>query len=130
MQQDNAKTSLGAGVIPLDPQRTRYTLTSGKVADLLPGKGKHLRLASQMLGDRSDQVSQNFALISVLVRLDGRDLTLEDVEELDMHDVGELMTIVRGTAMSDEEKRRRSKEGTAKKPDPKDTEGPASQSST
>lgn len=98
-------SALGAGVVPVPPGRVRYTLSSGTVCDVKPGKGKDLRLAGRMVPEGSkDPVLYEFALIAVRCQLDGRELTLEDVDELDMHDAAELLAIVRGKVPSDQEK--------------------------
>lgn len=100
----DSRTSLGAGVIPLEPGRTRYTLPSGRIADARPGKGKDLRLAARMVGEVNEPIYYEFALVAIKVLVDGRPITLEDLEEMSDTDAAELLGIARGKALSDAEK--------------------------
>lgn len=103
MTHHAAQSALGAGLVPLDPARTRYTLDSGRVVDVIPGKGRHMRRAFALTGGSSDQLDQSFALVSVLCRYDGRDLQYEEIDDLPMDDVAEMIAIIRGARKSDEE---------------------------
>lgn len=108
-----AKTSLGSGLIPPDPKRTRYTLPTGEVVDVLEGKGKHLRIANRLVSERErgDHVALSFALASVLCRVDGRDLAYEDIDELPINVAAELVAVMQGQRLSDEQRQVRAERG-------------------
>lgn len=92
--------SLGAAVpIPpsADPDRCEVTLPSGaKASILIKAKGKHVMLAHRMSNNEGG-VRFIFAMIAVKAIIDGRALTIEQIEEevCDL-DVLELMAIVQG----------------------------------
>lgn len=93
---DNAATSytaLSSGVlVPESVTVTRYstTLPSGATAQVMrQGTGKHLVLAERMCprGTLPGSMTWNMAMIAVKCEVNGRALTLEDVEALPDLDV-------------------------------------------
>lgn len=65
-------------------------LPSGAVAHMMEKpKGKHLRQAQRMAGN--DQASLTYAIVAVIATVDGRSLNLDEVLELDLHDVTTLL---------------------------------------
>lgn len=76
----------GAVARPACPaDRYRVELPSGGYADILKRMiGKHQKLALQMIG--RDSTSFPFALTAVVCRVNGSDVTLEDVLEMDYED--------------------------------------------
>lgn len=99
------RTSLAAGVIPLAPGRKRWTLPSGAVADIMPGVGRHLRLAARVIPDGSDAITYEFGLISVKTLYNGRPLTIEELDELPEDDVSTMLAAVRNRLPCDEDAR-------------------------
>lgn len=81
------------------PSAERYevTLPSGRVASILArGKGKHVRHASRLAGSGASEIALTLAMIAVKCLVDGKPLTVEDVDELDDSDVWVLMGKVMG----------------------------------
>jgi len=70
------------------PNRTA-TLPSGAVAEFLPFKGKHLRIAQRMSG--SDQSLVMYAIIATVTLIDGKGIVMEDLDEMDGRDVLKLI---------------------------------------
>lgn len=68
------------------------TLKSGKVAEITPGKGKHVRAAQRLVSGNPDESAYFPALMSQIVTIDGKPITMEDVDELPMGDYMQLMT--------------------------------------
>jgi hypothetical protein len=63
---------------------------SGKSVTILEGKGRHARLATRMCdGDMSMYMN---ALMSMLVEIDGKKLSMEEFDDLDIKDYNFLMT--------------------------------------
>jgi hypothetical protein len=75
------------------------TLSDGRKATWRKGKGRDLLAASRMAGG-NEPMRIAFGLIAVLVSVDGKALTIEDVEDLDMADVLALQGQVMGNAAS------------------------------
>lgn len=75
------------------------TLSDGRKATWRKGKGRDLLAASRMAGG-NEPMRIAFGLIAVLVTVDDKALTIEDVEELDMADVLALQGHVMGNAAS------------------------------
>jgi len=61
----------------------------GKTAKCIEAKGKHIREAQRLSGEESDKLI--FALIAVCTTIDGRKLTVEEVDEMHSADVFKLM---------------------------------------
>lgn len=96
---DSRLTALG-DVVPVNPDRFEVKLPSGAKAQVLKrGKGKHVSLASRMAGGQAG-IPFIFAMIAVKVQYEGRDLTVEDVEELPDHDVLELIGLTMNAKMA------------------------------
>lgn len=69
-----------------------FTLPSGKSAEIAPFKGRHIREAHRIAGTETDRMT--FALIAMLVKIEGQPVLMEDLDEMDGRDVLELMTKV------------------------------------
>lgn len=76
------------------PGERRETLPSGAVATLIPAKGRHLVQAARGAG--GDAIRISFGVIAATVRIDGKPIALEDVEDMDLADVTRLMGLVQG----------------------------------
>lgn len=62
-----------------------YELPSGKKAEITDFKGKHVSEAMRLIdGDSSRTMS---ALISITTKIDGKKITIEEVDEMDGRDV-------------------------------------------
>lgn len=72
----------------------KITLPSGAVCEKIPFKGKHIREAIRIGGD--DPIKSVFAMISVCSLIDGKKLTVEEIDELPGEDVIELMQEFQG----------------------------------
>jgi len=75
-------------------------LPSGKKASIRRGKGRDLVLASRMAGGGTDTIRLTYGIIAVLTRIDGKPITIEDVDEMDLPDVMKLMGEVVGNGGS------------------------------
>lgn len=78
-------------------QDKTLTLPSGKKALLKPGKGRDLLKAQRMANDPSEIP---YALISILVTVDGEELDVDQVLDMDLSDVLKLQEAVTGKAPS------------------------------
>lgn len=82
-----------------DQERYELELPSGRKAQILRrGTGKHVERASRMAGDGAGSIALSMAMVAVKAKVDGRDLTLEDVRELEDVDVLRLIGAVMGKA--------------------------------
>lgn len=98
---DPRLTALG-GPVPVPPDRFEVSLPSGAKAQILRrGKGKHISLASRMAGGEGG-MPLIFGMIAVKAQYEGRDLTIEDVEELPDLDVLELIGHTMSPKMAEE----------------------------
>lgn len=66
------------------------TLPSGKTAAIRSGFGRDLRRAQQAAG--TDAGAFMFALLAMLVQIDGRAIAMEDLDEMSLADVMALQT--------------------------------------
>lgn len=82
-----------------DGTRT-VTLPSGRAAVIRPGKGRDVKRAFQMAGPDGGNTGVLFGMIAVKVTLDGRPLTIEDVDDLLDADVFVLLGEVMGKGLS------------------------------
>ncbi len=97
-------TALSSGVVPptgepLADQRFELELPSGARAQVLRhGKGRHLVRAERMCppGTNIGSMTWTLAVIAVKAMVDGKSLTLEDVEDLPDLDVLALTAAVLG----------------------------------
>lgn len=64
-------------------------LPSGAKAEILPFKGKHVRIAQIQAG--TDQSKYLFSIISQCCQIDGKPVIMEDLDEMDGADVLALM---------------------------------------
>lgn len=71
-------------------------LPSGKSYVLRKGYGRDLKLAQKIAGDDGDDVT--FALIAILVKIDGEELDLDAALDLDLPDVMALNEAITGKA--------------------------------
>jgi len=69
-----------------------FTLPSGKTAEIAPFKGRHIREAQRVAGADTEKIT--FALIAMLVKIDGHNVLMEDLDDMDGRDVLELMAKV------------------------------------
>jgi hypothetical protein len=65
------------------------TLSDGRVAVISPFKGKHILEAQKVTGKETEKMI--FALIASCVKVDGQQLIIEEVEEMNGADVLVLM---------------------------------------
>lgn len=100
-------TALATGVVPTPPSvASPYydeTLPSGTPVQILRrGTGKHLILAERMAkpGTAFGTMPWYLCLVAVKVRVNGRDVTVEEVEEMDDLDVVFLVGKVLGKGPS------------------------------
>jgi hypothetical protein len=70
------------------------TLPSGAVARIRRAKGKDVRLAMMAVGQPFDPGRYSFAVIARTVKIDGKPITMEQVDELDGDDATALMAEV------------------------------------
>lgn len=88
-----AKLTAGA------PERYELELPSGRKATVLKkANGRHIERASRMAGDGAGAMRLSMSMVAVKAQVDGKDLTLEDVLELEDHDVFALIGAVMGKA--------------------------------
>lgn len=83
------------GTVPGEPTRDGATKTwllpSGKRATMLRmPRGRHLRAALKVIGADRDQTTIMFALVAQCTTIDGKAITFEDVDEMNLPDVGDL----------------------------------------
>ncbi len=76
------------------------TLPSGANAEITPGTGKTLRKAARMAGGGDDPMAVAYALVALLATVDGKPLTMEDVDAMDLEDVLALQGEVTGKKRS------------------------------
>jgi hypothetical protein len=62
-------------------------LPSGGTAMVRCGRGRDLRLAQMAVGQPFDELRCEFALIARLITIDGRKITMEEVDEMPIRDV-------------------------------------------
>lgn len=74
--------------------KSNLTLPSGANAVIYRGKGKHVRRAQDLM-DGNPSLYHN-ALFHLLCFINGKRLTMEDFDEMDMDDYNELMVAVSG----------------------------------
>lgn len=83
-----------------DKKSREVDLPSGAKALIRDGKGRDLLAATRMAGGPNDPMRMVFGLLASLVTIDGRALTIEDVEDLPLPDVLKLQGEVMGNAGS------------------------------
>lgn len=69
----------------------KFTLPSGAVVEKTPFKGKHVREAQRLMD--GDQSKYTAAIISVACLIDGKKVTMEEMDEMDGRDILKLMEI-------------------------------------
>lgn len=72
-----------------------FPLPSGATGEILPGYGRHLEAAQAMV---SEPDMAQLALIALLGKVDGRSLTVEDVEAMPLADVVTFQDKITGPA--------------------------------
>lgn len=65
------------------------TLPSGRIAELKEFKGKHIREAQRIAEGDSERIM--FAIIAMLVTIDGKPVVMEDMDDMPGGDVLKLM---------------------------------------
>lgn len=83
-----------------DKKGREVDLPSGAKATVREGKGRDLLHATRMAGGPNDPMRMVFGLVASLVTVDGRALTLEDVEDMSLPDVLKLQQEVMGNVGS------------------------------
>lgn len=91
---DKSVETAGAAEYLLAAGEWRETLPSGAVATLVPAKGRHLVQAARGAG--GDAIKISFGILAATVKIDGRPVTLEDIEDMNLADVTRLMGLVQG----------------------------------
>ena len=71
--------------------KEKFTLPSGAVVEKTPFKGKHVREAQRLMD--GDQSKYSTAIISVACLIDGKKITVEQMDEMDGRDILKLMEI-------------------------------------
>jgi hypothetical protein len=72
------------------PAKTkRIELPSGKIAECIEAKGKHILEAQRQSSEDGNKLI--FALIAVCTKIDGKQIVMEDIEELPSADCFKLM---------------------------------------
>ncbi|MGH8011081.1 MAG: phage tail assembly protein [Candidatus Binataceae bacterium] len=66
------------------------TLPSGKAATIRKPQGRDMRLAARQANKDDGGLSQMYALLARVTTIGERQLTLEDIDELDLADVNAL----------------------------------------
>lgn len=94
-EQQNAAANTGAAaavsketITHEDGSKTVH-LSGGKVAEVKPFKGKHVKQAQRLIDGDSDNMV--FAMIALLTSIDGKPIVMEDLDELPGGDVLKLM---------------------------------------
>lgn len=68
----------------------QVTLSDGRVATIIKGKGKHARKALMQADGKGDEYLS--LLMASLVEIDGKKIVPEDLDELDMADYMAIQT--------------------------------------
>lgn len=63
-------------------------LPSGKTAEIIDFKGKHIRAASELAGEDPSKII--FAMIAICCTIDGEPVVMEDLDEMPGRDVLKL----------------------------------------
>lgn len=71
--------------------KEKFTLPSGAVVEKTPFKGKHVREAQRLMD--GDQSKYSVAIISVSCLINGKKVTMEEMDEMDGRDIIKLMEI-------------------------------------
>jgi hypothetical protein len=109
MSTETLASSLAAGVVPapdavaVDARYNDVTLPSGRRAQVLKhGTGKHLVLAERLApeGTRTGTAPWQMAMVAVKCRIEGNDLTYEQVLEQNDLDLLVLVAHVLGNGSS------------------------------
>lgn len=81
------------------------TLPSGKVATIMRKmKGRDMVQAEQIVPDDKAKMARSFAMIAPVVKLDGKQLVMEDFLEIEFDDIDELVEAVMGKSPSSPQK--------------------------
>lgn len=76
--------------------RTITLPSSGKVAVIRKGKGKDMRIAARHVNPAQDPIGYAIALAAQLTEIDGNPVLPEDLDEMEMDDVGAIMGALPG----------------------------------
>jgi len=90
------KHATKTGFTPAPEKSESVTLPSGIVAAVRSGKGRDLKQAQRLVAKGSPDAATEtaFALISILVTIDGQKIFPDQVEEMDLADVMKLTTFI------------------------------------
>lgn len=76
--------------------RTITLPSSGKTAVIRKGKGKDMRIAARHVNPAQDPIGYAMALAAQLTEIDGNPVLPEDLDEMEMDDVGAIMGALPG----------------------------------
>ncbi|OAM73765.1 hypothetical protein [Devosia elaeis] len=76
--------------------------SSGKVATIRKGKGKDMRLAARHVNPAQDPIGYAMALAAQLTEIDGNPVLPEELDEMEMDDVGAIMSALPGKSLPQE----------------------------
>ncbi len=76
--------------------------SSGKVATVRKGKGKDMRIAARNVNPAQDPIGYAMALAAQLTEIDGQPVLPEDLDEMEMDDVGAIMSALPGKSLPQE----------------------------
>jgi len=76
--------------------------SSGKVATIRKGKGKDMRIAARHVNPAQDPIGYAMALAAQLTEIDGNPVLPEDLDEMEMDDVGAIMSALPGKSLPQE----------------------------
>lgn len=76
--------------------RTITLPSSGKTAVIRKGKGKDMRIAARHVNPAQDPIGYAMALAAQLTEIDGNPVLPEDLDEMEMDDVGAIMSALPG----------------------------------
>lgn len=74
---------------PMKEETSELVLPSGAKATFVKFKGKHVMAAQRLCGNSGDKLI--LAILSIITKIDGKSLVLEDFEEMNGKDVMKLM---------------------------------------
>lgn len=73
--------------------------SSGRIATVRKGKGKDMRIAARHTNPAQDPIGYAMALAAQLTEIDGKPVVPEDLDEMDMDDVGAIMGALPGKSL-------------------------------
>lgn len=73
--------------------------SSGQIATVRKGKGKDMRIAARHVNPAQDPIGYAMALAAQLTEIDGKPVVPEDLDQMDMDDVGAIMGALPGKSL-------------------------------